>query len=297
MGFIFSLLTSLIATLVYLNSGKVSNDRNRLAVRVVAALIGLIAVYACISRALVIVPPGNIGVANLFGRVADNTFNPGINLVNPFAKVLNFSTRLKDIKENVDASSQEGLNLNIDVSLQYKIDPQKVATVYKTIGTSETELIISRFRSTIRSIIAQYPANDIYSNKRQEVTNKINEQLTQELLPLGFVVEKALLRNVQMPDTIQTAIQAKLKAEQENQQMKFILEKQRQEAERKRIEAKGIADSQKIISDGLTNQILQLRTIEATEKLAQSPNSKIIVVGSGKGELPILLQEPATTKP
>ncbi|NJL78636.1 MAG: prohibitin family protein, partial [Richelia sp. SM2_1_7] len=172
MGFIFSLLTSLIATLVYLNSGKVSNDRNRLAVRVVAALIGLIAVYACISRALVIVPPGNIGVANLFGRVADNTFNPGINLVNPFAKVLNFSTRLKDIKENVDASSQEGLNLNIDVSLQYKIDPQKVATVYKTIGTSETELIISRFRSTIRSIIAQYPANDIYSNKRQEVTNK-----------------------------------------------------------------------------------------------------------------------------
>ncbi|MGF1673296.1 MAG: prohibitin family protein [Rivularia sp. (in: cyanobacteria)] len=297
MGFIFSLLTSLIATLVYLNSGKVSNQRNRLAVRAIAALIGLIALYVCISRALVIVPPGNIGVANLFGRVSDNTFNPGINLVNPFTKVLNFSTRLKDIKENVDASSQEGLNLSIDVSLQYKIDPQKVATVYKTIGTSETQLIISRFRSTIRSIIAQYPANDIYSNKRQEVANKINEQLTQELLPLGFVVEKALLRNVQMPDTIQTAIQAKLKAEQENQQMKFVLEKQRQEAEGKRIEAKGIADSQKIISDGLTTQILQLRTIEATEKLAQSPNSKIIVVGSGKGELPILLQEPATTKP
>ncbi|MBE9216094.1 prohibitin family protein [Plectonema cf. radiosum LEGE 06105] len=297
MGFIFSLLTSLIATLVYLNSGKLSNERNRLAVRVVAALIGIIAVYACISRALVIVPPGNIGVANLFGRVADNSLNPGMNLVNPFAKVLNFSTRLKDIKENVDSSSQEGLNLNIDVSLQYKIDPQKVTTVYKTIGTSETQFIISRFRSTIRSIIAQYPANDIYSNKRQEVANKINEQLTQELLPLGFVVEKALLRNVQMPDTIQAAIQEKLKAEQENQQMKFILEKQRQEAERKRIEAKGIADSQKIISDGLTSQILQLRTIEATEKLAQSPNSKIIVVGSGKGELPILLQEPATTKP
>jgi len=297
MGFIFSLLTSLIAILVYLNSGKVSNERNRLAVRAIAALIGISAVYACISRAFVIIPPGNIGVANLFGRVSDNTLNPGMNLVNPFAKVLNFSTRLKDIKENVDASSQEGLNLNIDVSLQYKIDPQKVATVYKTIGTSETQLIISRFRSTIRSTIAQYPANDIYSNKRQEVTNKINEQLTQELLPLGFVVEKALLRNVQMPDTIQAAIQNKLKAEQENQQMKFVLEKQRQEAERKRIEARGIADSQKIISDGLTSQILQLRTIEATEKLAQSPNSKIIVVGSNRGQLPILLQEPGTTTP
>ncbi|MEO1375013.1 MAG: prohibitin family protein [Cyanobacteria bacterium J06635_10] len=297
MSFIVSLLTILISTLVYLNSGKVDDEQNRLAVRAVAALIGIVALIASISRALVIVPPGNIGVANLFGKVSDNTLNPGVNIVNPFAKVLNFSTRLKDIKENVDASSQEGLNLNLDVSLQYKLDPQKAANVYKTIGTSETQLVISRFRSTIRSIIAQYPANAIYSTKRQEVARQINEQLTQELSPLGFVVEQALLRNVKMPDTIQKAIQEKLKAEQENQRMKFVLEKQRQEAERKRIEAQAIADSQKIISDGLTNKVLQLRTIEATEKLAQSPNSKIIMVGSGKGGVPILLQESTSTKP
>lgn len=297
MGFIVSLLTTLIATLVYLNSGRVDDERNRLAVRTVAGLIGIVSILACISRGLVIVPPGNIGVANLFGKVSDNTLNPGVNLVNPLTKVLNFSTRLKDIKENVDASSQEGLNLNLDVSLQYKLDPRKAATVYKTIGTSETQLVISRFRSTIRSIIAQYPANAIYSTKRQQVARQINEQLTQELLPLGFVVEKALLRNVKMPDTIQAAIQEKLKAEQENQRMKFVLEKQRQEAKRKQIEAKGIADSQKIISDGLTNKILQLRTIEATEKLAQSPNSKIIVVDSSKGGLPILLNESTSTKP
>lgn len=297
MGFIVSLLTTLIATLVYLNSGRLDDERNRLAVRTVAGLIGIVSILACISRGLVIVPPGNIGVANLFGKVSDNTLNPGVNLVNPLTKVLNFSTRLKDIKENVDASSQEGLNLNLDVSLQYKLDPRKAATVYKTIGTSETQLVISRFRSTIRSIIAQYPANAIYSTKRQQVARQINEQLTQELLPLGFVVEKALLRNVKMPDTIQAAIQEKLKAEQENQRMKFVLEKQRQEAKRKQIEAKGIADSQKIISDGLTNKILQLRTIEATEKLAQSPNSKIIVVDSSKGGLPILLNESTSTKP
>ncbi|MEM9927816.1 MAG: prohibitin family protein [Cyanobacteria bacterium P01_D01_bin.50] len=297
MGFIVSLLTILISTLVYLNSGKVDDEQNRLAVRSVAGLIGIVALIASISRALVIVPPGNIGVANLFGKVSDNTLNPGVNIVNPFAKVLNFSTRLKDIKENVDASSQEGLNLNLDVSLQYKLDPQKAANVYKTIGTSETQLVISRFRSTIRSIIAQYPANAIYSTKRQEVARKINEQLTQELSPLGFVVEQALLRNVKMPDTIQKAIQEKLKAEQENQRMKFVLEKQRQEAERKRIEAQGIADSQKIISDGLTNKVLQLRTIEATEKLAKSPNSKIIMIGSDKGGVPILLQESTSTKP
>ena len=297
MGFIASLLATLIATLVYLNSSKLADERNRLAVRAIAGLIVVVAVIASITRGLVIVPPGNIGIANLFGRVSEDTLNPGVNLVNPFAKVLHFSTRLKDIKENVDASSQEGLNLNLDVSLQYKLDPQKAANVYKTIGTSETQLVISRFRSTIRSIIAQYPANAIYSTKRQEVARQINEKLTQELLPLGFVVEKALLRNVKMPDTIQAAIQEKLKAEQANQRMKFVLDKQRQEAERKRIEAKGIADSQKIISDGLTDKVLQLRTIEATEKLAQSPNSKIIFAGSGKGGVPILLQESATTKP
>jgi regulator of protease activity HflC (stomatin/prohibitin superfamily) len=228
MNFIVSFLTTLIAILVYLNSGKVADERNRLAVRTVAGLIGIIALIASLTRGLVIIPPGNIGVANLFGRVSEDTLNPGVNLVNPFTKILNFSTRLKDLKENVDASSQEGLNLNLDVSLQYKLDPQKASTVYKTIGTSETQLVISRFRSTIRSIIAQYPANAIYSTKRQEVARQINEQLTQELLPLGFVVEKALLRNVKMPDTIQTAIQEKLKAEQENQRMKFVLEKQRQ---------------------------------------------------------------------
>ncbi|MGD1875189.1 MAG: prohibitin family protein [Mastigocoleus sp.] len=297
MGFIFSLLVTLVTTLIYLNSGKLTNERNRLAVRAVSALIGVVALIASISRMLVIVPPGNIGVANLFGKVSNNTVNPGVNLVNPFAKVINFSTRLKDVKENVDTTSQEGLNLNLDVSLQYKLDPKQAAEVYKTIGVQETQLVISRFRSTIRSITAQYSAKAIYSTKRQEVAVQINKQLTQELLPLGFVVEKALLRNIKMPDTIQKAIQDKLKAEQENQRMTFVLEKQRQEAERKRIEAKGIADSQKIISNGLTTKILQLRTIEATEKLAKSPNSKIIFVGSDKGGMPILLQDTAAIKP
>jgi regulator of protease activity HflC (stomatin/prohibitin superfamily) len=115
---------------------------------------------------------------------------------------------------------------------------------------------------------------------------------------LGFIVEQALLRNVKMPETLQTAIQEKLKAEQENEQMKFVLEKERQEAERKRIEAKGIADSQKIIAGGLTNQVLQLRSIEATEKIAESNNSKIVVIGSEKGGIPILIQpESGVSKP
>lgn len=298
MGFIFSLLTSLIASLIYLQSSKITSTKTQIAVRGITILIGSIALLASISRLLVIVPPGNVGVINLFGNVSDNTLNSGVHVVNPFAKVLNFSTRLKDIKENIDTTSQEGLSLNLDVSLQYRLDPQKAATVYKTIGTDEKELIISRFRSTVRAITANYPASAVYSTKRQEIVQKIDQQLTQEIPTLGFIVDQALLRNVKMPDTLQTAIQQKLKAEQENEQMKFVLEKERQEAERKKIEAKGIADSQKIISGGLTNQILQLRAIEATEKLAQSNNSKVVVIGAEKGGMPILIQpDTGTSKP
>ncbi|WP_445629077.1 SPFH domain-containing protein [Nostoc sp. DSM 114167] len=298
MGFIVSLVTSLIAILVYLNTDKISSERSRLAIRGIMILIGSIAVLNSLSRLLVIVPPGNVGVVNFFGEVSETTLNPGVHLLNPFSKVLNFSTRLKDIKENVDATSQEGLSLNLDVSLQYKLDPQKAATVYKTIGTDETQLVISRFRSTVRAITANYPANAIYSTKRQEIAQKIDQQLTQEIPALGFIVEEALLRNIKMPDTLQAAIQNKLKTEQENQQMKFVLEKERQEAERKLIEARGIADSQKILSNGLSNQVLQLRAIEATEKLAQSNNSKLVIIGSEKGAVPIMIQpETGTSKP
>ncbi|MEH2207463.1 MAG: prohibitin family protein [Nostoc sp.] len=290
MGFIVSLVTSLIAILVYLNTDRISSERSRLAIRTIMILIGSIAVLNSFSRLLVIVPPGNVGVVNFFGEVSETTLNPGAHLLNPFSKVLNFSTRIKDIKENVDATSQEGLSLNLDVSLQYKLDPQKAATVYKTIGTDETQLVISRFRSTVRAITANYPANAIYSTKRQEIAQKIDQQLTQEIPALGFIVEEALLRNIKMPDTLQAAIQNKLKTEQENQQMKFVLEKERQEAERKLIEARGIADSQKILSGGLTNQVLQLRAIEATEKLAKSNNSKLVIIGSEKGAVPIMIQ-------
>ncbi|MBN3958345.1 prohibitin family protein [Nostoc sp. NMS8] len=290
MGFLVSLITSLIAILIYLNTGRISDERSRLAIRGIMILIGSIAVLNSFFRLLVIVPPGNVGVVNFFGEVSETTLNPGVHLLNPFSKVLNFSTRLKDIKENIDATSQEGLSLNLDVSLQYKLDPQKAATVYKTIGTDETQLVISRFRSTVRAITANYPANAIYSTKRQEIAQKIDQQLTQEIPALGFIVEEALLRNIKMPDTLQVAIQNKLKTEQENQQMKFVLEKERQEAERKLIEARGIADSQKILSGGLSNQVLQLRAIEATEKLAQSNNSKLVIIGSEKSAVPIMIQ-------
>jgi regulator of protease activity HflC (stomatin/prohibitin superfamily) len=290
MTFIASLLTTLIAILIYLSSGKSPSPKHRLAVRAIAILVAGIAMIASLFKNIVIIPAGQVGVMELFGSVSERPLNPGIHLVNPFAEVEKFSTRLRDIKETVEATSQEGLAFSVDVSLQYKLEPQKAAEVYKSIGSNETEIIISRFRSIIREVTATYPAEAIYSTKRQEVANQLRERLSQQIAPLGFIVEDTLLREIKLPEKLQEAVQEKLAAEQENRKMTFTLEKERQEAERKRIEAKGIADSQKIISQGLTNPILQLKAIEATEKLAASDTTKVVIMGSGQGGLPVNIQ-------
>jgi len=290
MTFIASLLTTLIAILIYLSSGKSPSPKHRLAVRAIAILVAGIAMIASLFKNIVIIPAGQVGVMELFGSVSERPLNPGIHLVNPFAEVEKFSTRLRDIKETVEATSQEGLAFSVDVSLQYKLEPQKAAEVYKSIGSNETEIIISRFRSIIREVTATYPAEAIYSTKRQEVANQLRERLSEQIAPLGFIVEDTLLREIKLPEKLQEAVQEKLAAEQENRKMTFTLEKERQEAERKRIEAKGIADSQKIISQGLTNPILQLKAIEATEKLAASDATKVVIMGNGQGGLPVNIQ-------
>lgn len=294
MSFVVSLLTTLIALLVYFTGAGISKEGNRSLLKLISLLIAIIGTTYSISKALVVIPAGNVGVIDVFGQVSERRINPGVHLVNPFAKVVHFSTRLKDVKENLDATSQEGLNLNLDVSLQYKLDPQKAVEVYQIIGTNEVEILISRFRSTIRQITARYPASAIYSSKRQEVTQQINERLTEELLSLGFIAEETLLRKVELPETVQAAIQQKLKAEQESQHMAFVLQKERQEADRKRIEAQGLADYQKIVSQSLNPQVLKLKSIEATEKLAQSSNSKVVILGGSEQSLPLILQPDST---
>jgi regulator of protease activity HflC (stomatin/prohibitin superfamily) len=290
MSFVVSLVSSLIAVIICLRSGKIPDKRTRFIVQAIALLVAIITASASLFRTLIIIPAGKVGVVELFGKVSQRQLNPGVHLVNPLAEVEMFSTRLRDIKETLGATSQEGLAFNIDVSLQYKLNPQNAAYVYQTIGNQEQEILISRFRSIIREVTASYPAESIYSTKRQEVANRLRERMSEQITPLGFVIEDALLRDIKLPEKLQEAIQEKLAAEQENRKMVFTLEKERQEAERKRIEAKGIADSQKLVSQGLNAQILQLKAIEATEKLAVSDTTKVVIVGSGQGVLPVNIQ-------
>ncbi|WP_055076988.1 prohibitin family protein [Pseudanabaena sp. 'Roaring Creek'] len=289
MSFIISAIASLVSVLVFFNSKRLVDHRiAQLVIRAIAGLIALFSLVNAATRLIVVIPAGNVGVEDFQGKVSDRTLPAGIHTINPFAEVVQFSTRLRDVKEEIAATSKEGLSLAIDISLQYHIDPTKAGSIYQNIGLEEREILISRFRSISREIVSGYPAEAVYATRREEISLKLADKLRSQLAPLGFIVDEALLRNVKVPETLQAAIQQRLKAEQENLQMKFVLEKETQEADRKRIEAKGRADAQKILSEGLTPSVLQLREIEATEKLSTSPNSKIVIIGNGQGT-PLIL--------
>jgi len=294
MSFIVSTIASLVSLAVFFSSKRlVDNRKIQLVIKAISGSIAVLAGINALSRLIIVIPVGYIGVEYFQGKVSNRTLPAGIYAINPFSDIVQFSTRLRDIKEEISATSKEGLALEIDISIQYRIDPAKAGNVYQNIGTDEREIVISRFRAIAREIVAGYPAEAVYSTKREEISLQLREKLRLYITPLGFVVDEALLRNVKIPETLQEAIQQRLKAEQENLQMQFILAKEKQEAERKRIEAKGRADAQKILAESLTPAILQLRTIEANEKLSLAPNSKLVILGNGQNTSLILPSDSA----
>jgi len=236
MSFIVSTIASLVSLAVFFNNKRlVDNRKIQLVIKAISGSIAVLAGINALSRLIIVIPVGNIGVEDFQGKVSNRTLPAGIYAINPFSDIVQFSTRLRDIKEGISATSKEGLALNIDISIQYRIDPAKAGNVYQNIGTDEREIVISRFRAIAREIVAGYTAEAVYSTKREEISLQLREKLRLYITPLGFVVDEALLRNVEIPETLQGAIQQRLKAEQENLQMQFVLAKEKQEAERKRI--------------------------------------------------------------
>ena len=294
MGFLLSLIASLVAFTIALVRADIAGEKYRASVRSILLLVGAIATIATlwqfVDRFLVIVPSGNAGVEEVFGKVSKRSLPPGIHIVNPLGETIEFSTRLQDIKETLDVTTQEGLTITMDVSLQYRIAPEQAPAVYQNIGKDVSQILVSRFRSIVRETTSSYEASAIYGGKRQELTQRLQAKLQEQLTPLGLIVEQALLRNVTLPDKLQETIEEKLAAEQESLKAEFELEKTRQEAERKRIEARGIADARRTIAEGLTEELLRLEAIEATSELARSDNTKVIVIG-GEGGLPLILPD------
>ena len=253
------------------------------------AFIGLLIVIFLFS-AVTRVDSGAVGVLTLFGRVTGEVLPEGLHLINPFKTNHETSIRTQEIKETASVPSSEGLVINLDTSLIYHLNPDKAAEVFQKIGPNYVEVLIEpNLRSAIREATASHTANALYSGEREMVAKQIVAQLTDLLGQRGIIVESILLRDIQLPITLKASIESKQQAEQESLAMSFRLQKEKQEAERKRIEAAGIRDFQTIVAQGISAQLLEWKGIEATENLAKSPNAKVVVIGSGKNGLPLIL--------
>jgi prohibitin 1 len=262
------------------------NLRNRF-LPILGAILVLILVFASTTS----IPTGNVGVLTLFGRVTGDVLGEGIHLINPLKSVKKLSVQTQSVKESANVPSNEGLILALDTSLLFRLDRTKAAQVFQTVGENYAEKIVEpTLRAAIRASTSSHTANALYTNARELVQQQIQDELTTQLAARGVIVEAVLLRDVQLPAMLKGSIEAKQQAEQDALRMSFILQKEKQEAERKRIEAQGIADFQKIVAQGISPQLLEWKGIEATEKLALSTNTKVVVIGNPKNGLPLVLE-------
>jgi regulator of protease activity HflC (stomatin/prohibitin superfamily) len=206
------------------------------------------------------------------------------------ANVIKFDARTQELKETMTVPSKEGLSIELEISLLFSLSFENANKIYKSVGEDYVQrIIVPHFRSVVRGVTAQYEARALYTAEREQLAKKIETELGKLIQPRGVTLESAPMRQILLPPGLTASIEEKLKAEQESQRMQFVLQRETQEADRKRIEAKGIADFQDIVSKGISDQLLKWKGIEATEKLANSPNSKIVVIGSGKDGLPLIL--------
>jgi len=236
-----------------------------------------------------VVRPGEIGVKQRFGKLKEKNLEPGLVIINPFTtRIVKIPTRTENQEVKLVLPSKEGLNVSAEISILYHIEKEKVIEIIKEVGKNyEKVLVLSTFRSAAADVSAQFLAKDMHSGMRNKIEHGIKEKMMVLLQGRGIVIEAVLMKSISLPDGLYYAIESKLKAEQEAQQMEFVLQREKQEAKRKLIEAEGIRDAQITLSEGLTDHIIKLRTIEAFEKLSKSPNGKVIITN---GESPLLIK-------
>jgi len=291
--FLFALLLFVLSLVLVGSSGKLRNKEEGYDYSGVVkdfsiggVILALVLGFFSLVR---VVPAGHVGVVDLWGNVEEQARKPGINLVNPFVNLVIMDIQTQELKEAMQVPSKEGLTMQVDISILYRLSPEKASNIYKTIGKDYDEVVVvPQFRSAVREATVFYEAKALYTSSRDEITNKIFTDLEKMLSERGVILEKVLLRAVQLPSTVSAAIEQKLKAEQESEQMKFVLTKESQEAERKVIEAKGIAEAQGIINKTLTQAYLQHEAIKAQMMMAGSPNHTTVYIPSGDNGIPLV---------
>lgn len=268
--------------------------------RIAAVVVVAIGVLSSMFRQI---DAGKVGVKSLYGSVQPDILESGLHVINPLIDVTDFDIQTQNYtmsavhsegaQEGDDAIrvlSNDGLEVVIDLTVLYRIIPTDAPKIFKQIGLNYNDKIVRPVtRTRIRDNAVYYDAVALYSTKRNEFQQRIYNTIEADFKKRGLILEQLLIRNINLPASVKTTIESKINAEQDAQKMQFVLQKERQEAERKRVEAQGIADYQRIISTGLSDKQLQYEQIKAQKELAASPNTKIIFMG--KNNAPMILSD------
>jgi prohibitin 1 len=235
-----------------------------------------------------IIRPGEVGVKQKLGKLSDNVHKQGAVWYNPFiTKIIRTNVQVNDIELSLSLPSKEGLSVIAQISILYKVDENEVHKVIKDLGLGYETIISNVFRSASADVCSKYFAKDMHSGMRAEIEMAIKTKMSETLQEQGIIINAVLMKSIQLPTGLASSIEQKLQAEQDAMRMEFILQQEKLEAQRKIIEATGTKDAQKILSEGLTDNIIKIRSIEAFLELSKSNNSKVIITD---GKVPFLVE-------
>jgi regulator of protease activity HflC (stomatin/prohibitin superfamily) len=291
---ILGLLTVIVS--FFIARGDSPLTRYSLIIRIAGVFIVVLGAALSMFK---VIDAGQVGVKTLYGKVDNQVLYSGLNVINPLVEVTTFDAKTQNYtmsgihdegsKSGDDAIrilTSDGLEVTIDLSVLFSIQPKDAPNILKEIGDDYVDKIVRPVaRTAIRDNAVSYEAVALYSTRRQEFQDKIFNTINHSFAKRGLKLEQLLIRNVTLPESVRKTIESKINAEQDAQKMQFVLQKERQEAERKRVEAQGIADYQRILSTGLSDKQLQYESIKAQKEIALSPNAKIIIMGGAKNPL------------
>jgi len=288
--------------ILLVGQGLRKSDENIRRMSGVVRLVGFaVMIIGLLVNSIIQIDAGTIGVKKLFGKVQNDVLPSGLHFINPVLEVEKMDIKTQNYTmsgihdegaqsgdDAIRVLTSDGLEVTIDLTVLYKLLPSDAPKIVRETGLDYTNKIVRPLtRTKIRDNAVYYEAIALYSTRRDEFQQRIFKDIEKDFVKRGLVLEQLLVRNITLPQSVRTTIEQKISAEQEAQKMQFVLQKERQEAERKRVEAQGIADYQRIISEGLTDKQLQYESIKAQLELARSTNAKIIVLG--KGNTPVIL--------
>ncbi len=274
----------------------------------------VVAMFFAVISSITIIKAGNVGVPTIFGKVINLPISEGLSFVNPFWNIHKMSIKTETYTmvstpaegakttgdDSIFTQTSDGIVMNMDVTVAYRLILSDAAHIYRFFGADYADTIVrASAKSALPDITSKYSFQDAFTTKRDELGFKVGERMNQTIRNIiseqtgeniqGIVVQSVMIRKIEPPKTIKASIEAKMAAEQEAERMKYVLLKEKQEAERKKIEAEGIQKFQTIVSNGINDNLLKWKGIEATESLAKSQNAKVVVIGSGKDGLPLIL--------